>query len=62
VVHPANRAASAGFKPAFIPRLIFASGSSPRPLFVELGVGHPDNCAATSNVSVLILPFLIRPP
>jgi hypothetical protein len=42
--------------------LIFASGSSPRPLFVELGVGHPDNCAATSNVSVLILPFLIRPP
>jgi hypothetical protein len=29
VVHPANLAASAGFNPAFMPRLTFASGSSP---------------------------------
>jgi hypothetical protein len=43
VGHPANLAASAGFNPAFIPRLIFASGSSPRPLFVAFGVGHPTN-------------------
>jgi hypothetical protein len=30
---------------------------------MEVGVAHPAvSCAVTSNVSVLIFPFLIRPP
>jgi hypothetical protein len=41
VLHPASLAASAGFSPGFMPRRIFASGSSPCPLFVVFGVGQP---------------------
>ena len=51
VGHAARSAASAGFKPGFIPRLNFASGGFPLPLFVQFGVGQPARFACLGSWS-----------
>ena len=65
VGQPANLAASDGFSPGFMPRLIFASGSSPAPLFVELGVGQPailPICVRLTPVIPSVIPDPLRSP